>query len=64
MLKECLLPSQEWIQMGEGDIGHLYLEIIKCDNLPNMVGFSSMVYFLISFTKVMHSNTYFIFFLV
>lgn len=34
--KEALQPSTEWIEVGSGTIGHLFLEVIKCDGLPKM----------------------------
>ena len=33
---ECFMPSTKWIEAGTGQIGYLYLEILKCDNLPNL----------------------------
>ena len=33
---EALQPSTCWIQAGNGNLGRVYLEIIGCDNLPNM----------------------------
>ena len=29
-------PSLQWVTAGSGSIGHLYLEILKCTNLPNV----------------------------
>jgi hypothetical protein len=29
-------PSKHWIEAGWGDFGAVYLEILGCDNLPNM----------------------------
>lgn len=35
--EEALKPSTNWIEAGHGEVGTLYLEIIGCDNLPDMV---------------------------
>jgi hypothetical protein len=29
-------PSYSWVEAGSGSLGKLYVEILKCDNLPNM----------------------------
>mgnify|MGYP001249704215 CR=1 FL=1 len=34
--KAVLEPSHQWIELGEGDLGEIYLEILGCDGLPNM----------------------------
>ena len=34
--KAVLEPSRQWIELGEGDLGKIYLEILGCDGLPNM----------------------------
>jgi hypothetical protein len=39
---ECQKPSREWVQGGSGDYGSLYIEVLHCDNLPNMV--CSLIY--------------------
>ena len=36
ILFEAMKPSTRWIEAGSGKLGKIYLEIIKCDNLPNM----------------------------
>jgi hypothetical protein len=33
---EALKPSVRWVQAGYGTVGTVYLEIIGCDNLPNL----------------------------
>jgi len=33
---ESLKPSSKWIEVGSGDLGKLYVEVIGCDGLPNM----------------------------
>lgn len=33
---KTLLPSTNWIEAGKGDIGTIFIEILKCDNLPNL----------------------------
>eukprot|EP00537_Pseudo-nitzschia_pungens_P003533 CAMPEP_0172372246 /NCGR_PEP_ID=MMETSP1060-20121228/46652_1 /TAXON_ID=37318 /ORGANISM="Pseudo-nitzschia pungens, Strain cf. cingulata" /LENGTH=1198 /DNA_ID=CAMNT_0013098153 /DNA_START=437 /DNA_END=4033 /DNA_ORIENTATION=+ len=33
---EVLKPSLHWVDMGEGTLGKVYLEILACDGLPNM----------------------------
>ena len=36
-LQEHVLdPSHEWVDMGEGELGKVYVEILGCDGLPNM----------------------------
>ncbi len=36
-LQEAVLqPSKEWVEIGEGSLGKIYLEILGCDGLPNM----------------------------
>jgi hypothetical protein len=35
---ESLLPSKEWVEGGCGDFGTVHVEVLGCDNLPNMVG--------------------------
>lgn len=34
--QEALQPSTNWIEAGSGSIGRVYVEVIKCDGLPNM----------------------------
>ena len=34
--KECMKPSTNWIESSSGSIGKVFLEILKCDDLPNM----------------------------
>ena len=34
---ECNKPSKQWVEAGSGDYGTVFLEILSCDNLPNMV---------------------------
>ena len=34
--KRTLLPSHEWIEAGSGKIGKVYLEILSCQDLPNV----------------------------
>eukprot|EP00536_Pseudo-nitzschia_multiseries_P015431 jgi/Psemu1/246838/estExt_Genewise1.C_8860010 len=33
---EVLKPSRQWVDMGEGTLGKIYLEILACDGLPNL----------------------------
>jgi hypothetical protein len=33
---EAFKPSTHWVQVGSGNIGRLFLELIGCDGLPNM----------------------------
>lgn len=33
---ESLRPSTKWIEAGSGELGKLFVEIIGCDDLPNM----------------------------
>jgi hypothetical protein len=34
---EALLPSKQWVEGGYGHFGTVHLEVLGCDNLPNMV---------------------------
>ena len=34
--KRTVLPSHEWIKAGSGKIGKVYLEILSCQDLPNV----------------------------
>jgi C2 domain len=34
--KETLEPSTRWIEVGDGDIGKVYVELLGCDELPNL----------------------------
>lgn len=34
--EECMKDSLNWIEMGSGRFGRLFVEIIGCDGLPNM----------------------------
>ena len=35
---EAFKPSKKWAEAGDGDVGRVYVEIIGCKDLPNMVG--------------------------
>lgn len=35
--QEALQPSKKWVEAGTGAIGKAYVEVIACDDLPNMV---------------------------
>jgi len=34
--EESLKPTKDWLDIGSGRLGKIFVEIIKCDNLPNM----------------------------
>ena len=34
--QDAFLPSHEWVEAGSGGLGKLYLEILSCDDLPNV----------------------------
>lgn len=34
--KESFKDSQEWIDSGSGHLGFLFVEILACDELPNL----------------------------
>jgi hypothetical protein len=34
--KEALKESRAWIEAGSGDLGKLFVEVLGCDDLPNM----------------------------
>jgi hypothetical protein len=38
---EAFKPSKKWAEAGNGDVGHVYVEVIGCKDLPNMVGETS-----------------------
>ena len=33
---KALEPSRKWVHAGQGDLGYLYLEVIRCKDLPNL----------------------------
>jgi hypothetical protein len=35
--KEAFKPSKKWVEAGDGEVGRVYVEIIGCKDLPNMV---------------------------
>lgn len=37
MTEEAMKPSKQWVEAGYGALGKVFLEIIACDDLPNMV---------------------------
>lgn len=34
--EEALKPSKKWVEAGNGDVGKIYLEILACNDLPNL----------------------------
>jgi Ca2+-dependent lipid-binding protein len=34
--EEALKPSKKWVEAGNGDIGKVFIEILACNDLPNM----------------------------
>jgi C2 domain len=36
ILERALQPSEQWIEVGSGTLGRVYLEVIGCHDLPNM----------------------------
>ena len=34
--KETMKPSHTWVEAGAGLLGRMFVEVLKCDNLPNM----------------------------
>jgi hypothetical protein len=34
--KEAMKPTYKWMEAGTGSLGKLYLEVIKCEGLPNL----------------------------
>ena len=36
LYKESMLTSTSWVEVGSGDLGQLYVEILGCSKLPNM----------------------------
>jgi hypothetical protein len=36
IVHESLRDSFEWIDSGSGQLGTLYVEVIACDDMPNM----------------------------
>jgi len=36
LLSETNAPSHKWIEAGSGQLGKLYLEVLSCDDLPNV----------------------------
>ena len=35
--KEALKPSHSWVESGNGKLGKIYVEVLKCENLPNIM---------------------------
>jgi hypothetical protein len=33
---EHLKPSTKWVEIGSGQAGRIYLEVLRCDSLPNL----------------------------
>ena len=33
---ECVKESKQWIDVGSGQLGRVFVEILGCDNLPNL----------------------------
>ena len=33
---ECVKDSQHWTDTGSGNLGRLFVEILQCDDLPNL----------------------------
>lgn len=33
---ECLKPTEQWIDSGSGQLGRIFVEILGCDDLPNL----------------------------
>ncbi len=33
---ECLKPTMQWIDSGSGQLGRVFVEILGCDDLPNL----------------------------
>jgi hypothetical protein len=40
---EAFKPSKKWVEAGVGDVGRIYVEVIGCKDLPNMVGERNIV---------------------
>jgi len=34
--KETMKPSHSWVEAGTGSLGRMFVEVLKCDDLPNM----------------------------
>lgn len=34
---EAMKPSKNWTEAGSGEMGTVFLELLGCDDLPNMV---------------------------
>ena len=34
--QECMRASNNWVDIGSGNLGKIHFEVIKCDKLPNM----------------------------
>jgi len=34
--EEVMKESQNWLDIGSGNLGKIYVEVIKCENLPNL----------------------------
>jgi C2 domain len=36
ILERAMQPSEEWIEVGSGTLGRVYMEVIGCQDLPNL----------------------------
>ena len=34
--KEVMKPSEQWVDAGSGNLGRIFLEVLRCDDLPNL----------------------------
>jgi hypothetical protein len=34
--EDSMKPSKNWVEVGSGDLGKLYIEVLRCEGLPNM----------------------------
>lgn len=36
ILEDSMAPSKNWVEVGSGNLGRLYIEVLRCEDLPNM----------------------------
>ena len=41
---EAAKPSKQWVEAGSGEYGTVFLEVLSCDKLPNMVRATFFIY--------------------
>jgi len=56
--EEALNPSQSWLDIGSGTLGKVFVEVICCDNLPNMDTGSSLGNLTDAFVSLVYEDAF------